>query len=80
MKSSSRHGRACFSIPILGHEDRVDAGQVKGARARAERGELAFGTIDSFLIWRLTGGRVHATDATNASRTLALQHPQRKLG
>ena len=40
------------------------------ARARAERGELAFGTIDSFLLWRLTGGRVHATDATNASRTL----------
>jgi glycerol kinase len=44
--------------------------RVKGARQRAERGELAFGTIDSFLIWRLTGGRVHATDATNASRTL----------
>lgn len=43
---------------------------VKGARAQAERGELCFGTIDSFLIWRLTGGRVHATDATNASRTL----------
>jgi len=43
---------------------------VKGARARAERGELAFGTIDSFLIWRLTGGKIHATDATNASRTL----------
>ena len=43
---------------------------VDGARERAERGELAFGTIDCFLIWRLTGGRVHATDATNASRTL----------
>ena len=43
---------------------------VKGARSKAERGELAFGTIDSFLIWRLTGGQVHATDATNASRTL----------
>lgn len=42
---------------------------VEGARVRAERGELAFGTIDTFLIWRLTGGRVHATDATNASRT-----------
>ncbi|MDT8264466.1 FGGY family carbohydrate kinase, partial [Roseomonas sp. DSM 102946] len=39
-------------------------------RERAERGELAFGTIDSFLLWRLTGGKVHATDATNASRTL----------
>jgi glycerol kinase len=43
---------------------------VKGARKRAERGELAFGTIDSFLIWRLTGGKLHATDATNASRTM----------
>ena len=44
--------------------DRVD-----GARARAEVGELAFGTVDTFLLWRLTGGTVHATDATNASRT-----------
>lgn len=43
---------------------------VKDARRKAEAGELAFGTIDSFLIWRLTGGKVHATDATNASRTL----------
>ncbi|HYG91599.1 MAG TPA: glycerol kinase GlpK [Azospirillum sp.] len=43
---------------------------VPGARARAERGELCFGTIDSFLLHRLTGGRVHATDATNASRTM----------
>ena len=42
---------------------------VAGARARAEKGELAFGTVDSFLLWRLTGGKVHATDATNASRT-----------
>lgn len=42
---------------------------VDGARARANKGELACGTIDSFLIWRLTEGRVHATDATNASRT-----------
>jgi glycerol kinase len=43
---------------------------VPGARKRAEKGELAFGTVDSFLIWRLTGGKVHATDATNACRTL----------
>jgi glycerol kinase len=43
---------------------------VEGARARAEAGELAFGTVDSYLIWRLTGGGVHATDLTNASRTL----------
>jgi glycerol kinase len=42
---------------------------VPGARARAEAGELAFGTIDSWLLWQLSGGRVHATDATNASRT-----------
>jgi len=41
-----------------------------GARARARRGELAFGTVDSWLLWKLTGGRVHATDYTNASRTL----------
>ena len=45
---------------------------VPGARDAAEAGKLAFGTIDSFLLWRLTGGAVHATDATNASRTLLL--------
>jgi glycerol kinase len=43
---------------------------VEGARASAQAGHLAFGTIDTFLLWRLTGGKVHATDATNASRTL----------
>ncbi|WP_417770315.1 glycerol kinase GlpK [Stappia sp.] len=43
---------------------------VDGARARAEAGELVFGTVDSWLIWKLTGGRSHVTDATNASRTL----------
>ena len=43
---------------------------IPGARPRAAKGELAFGTVDSFLIWHLTGGRVHATDATNAARTL----------
>jgi glycerol kinase len=43
---------------------------VPGARVRAERGELLFGTVDCYLLWRLTAGRVHATDATNASRTL----------
>ena len=42
---------------------------VPGARAKAERGELAFGTVDTFLLWRLTEGAVHVTDATNASRT-----------
>ncbi|MBY0381901.1 MAG: glycerol kinase GlpK [Xanthobacteraceae bacterium] len=43
---------------------------VPGARQRAERGELLFGTVDCYLLWRLTAGKVHATDATNASRTL----------
>src|SRR5947199_6529819 len=43
---------------------------VPGARQRAERGELMFGTVDCYLLWRLTGGKVHATDATNACRTL----------
>ena len=43
---------------------------VPGARERAERGELAFGTVDTFLTWRLTGGRLHVTDVSNASRTL----------
>src|SRR5690606_26937578 len=43
---------------------------VDGVRTRAENGELLFGTIDCFLLWHVTGGRVHATDITNASRTL----------
>jgi len=46
--------------------------EVPGARARAERGELAFGTVDSFLVHRLSGGAVHVTDVTNASRTLLM--------
>src|SRR6185436_9674833 len=45
---------------------------VAGARARAEKGELAFGTVDSYLVWRLTGGAQHVTDVTNASRTLLM--------
>ena len=43
---------------------------VEGARQAAAGGEILFGTVDSFLLWRLTGGKVHATDATNASRTM----------
>ena len=43
---------------------------IEGARARARRGELLFGTVDSFLIWKLTGGKVHATDPSNAARTM----------
>lgn len=46
--------------------------RVEGAREAAESGRLAFGTVDTWLVWRLTGGRVHATDVTNASRTLLL--------
>ncbi len=45
---------------------------IPGARRRAEKGELAFGTVDTWLLWQLTGGRVHATDVSNASRTLLL--------
>src|SRR6185436_4769909 len=44
--------------------------EIPGLRQRAEAGEIAFGTVDSFLLWRLTGGRLHATDVTNASRTM----------
>ena len=44
--------------------------EIPGVRARAERGELAFGTIDAWLVWNLTGGRVHVTDVSNASRTM----------
>ncbi|MCL6417441.1 glycerol kinase GlpK [Aestuariirhabdus sp. Z084] len=52
--------------------------QVPGARDKARQGKLAFGTVDSFLIWKLTGGRVHKTDASNASRTLMFNiHTQR---
>jgi len=46
---------------------------VKGARARARAGELAFGTVDSWLVWNLTGGKVHVTDVSNASRTMLLE-------
>ena len=45
---------------------------VPAARVRAERGELAFGTVDTWLFWKLTGGRIHASDVTNASRTMLL--------
>ena len=55
---------------FLRHQGGLDPRSRPGARARAERGELLFGTVDCYLLWRLTGGKVHATDATNASRTL----------
>ena len=53
---------------------------VAGARQRAEAGTLAFGTVDSWLAWKLTGGALHVTDASNASRTLLLQHPHATMG
>ncbi|HSL97989.1 MAG TPA: glycerol kinase GlpK [Candidatus Deferrimicrobiaceae bacterium] len=59
---------AYFSGPKITHL--LDADPGAGLRQRAERGELAFGTVDSFLLWRLSGGRIHATDVSNASRTL----------
>ncbi|QYR21466.1 glycerol kinase GlpK [Paenibacillus sp. sptzw28] len=52
--------------------------KIDGARAKAERGELLFGTIDTWLIWKLTGGRVHVTDASNASRTLMYNIHERR--
>jgi glycerol kinase len=59
---------AYFSGPKIAHI--LDAEPELRLREWAERGELAFGTVDAFLLWRLTGGRVHATDVSNASRTL----------
>ena len=47
-----------------------DSDNVDGARRRAENGELLFGTVDTWLLWNLTNGRVHITDYTNASRTM----------
>jgi len=62
---------AYFSGPKVAHIlDHPGSDGATDLRARAERGELAFGTVDAFLLWRLTGGRVHATDVSNASRTL----------
>jgi glycerol kinase len=55
---------------FLGHQARMAPGPRPGARRRAARGELAFGTVDTWLLWKLTSGRVHATDVSNASRTL----------
>lgn len=63
---------ACLLILIFLEQKEVKwiLDHVEGARARAEKGELLFGTIDTWLIWKLTGGKVHATDYSNASRTL----------
>ena len=71
MRPASKLRRACCSIPYFS-ATKISwiLDNVPDARTRAEVGELAFGTVDSFLIWHLTGGRVHATDVTNASRTM----------
>ena len=52
---------------------------VPGAREKAEAGELLFGTVDTWLVWKLTGGKVHVTDRTNASRTMG-RHPAQGAG
>jgi glycerol kinase len=65
---------AYFSGPKVAHI--LDSGP--GLRARAEAGELCFGTVDSFLVWRLTGGRRHVTDVSNASRTLLFDIAERR--
>jgi glycerol kinase len=65
---------AYFSGPKIAHV--LDSGP--GLRARAEAGELCFGTVDSFLVWRLTGGRRHVTDVSNASRTLLFDIAERR--
>jgi glycerol kinase len=65
---------AYFSGPKIAHI--LDA--TPGLRERAEAGELAFGTVDSFLVWRLTGGRAHLTDVSNASRTLLFDITRRR--
>ena len=70
-KTGRQEDRAAARPLFLRHQDPLDSRQrARRPRSAAEKGELAFGTVDSFLIWRLTGGKVHATDATNASRTL----------
>ena len=55
---------------LLRHQAQVDSGPCGGARERARPGELLFGTVDTWLVWKLTGGKVHVTDYTNASRTM----------
>ena len=68
-----RSARACCSIRISPPPRSPGCSTMSTARgSRREQGKLAFGTIDSFLLWRLTGGKQHATDATNAARTLLL--------
>ena len=76
-KIAARHGRAVYEKTGLNVDAYFSASKLQWildnvpfARSRAERGELLFGTVDCFLVWHLTGGRVHATDYSNASRTM----------
>ena len=69
----SREDGAACSIPISpARRSRICSKARRACKARAEQGEILFGTVDSFLIWRLTGGKRHVTDVSNASRTLLL--------
>ena len=78
---ASPPGPACCSTPISPAPRSPGCSTTSTARASApQAANLCFGTVDSFLIWRLTGGKVHATDATNASRTLLLDIHKRQLG
>ena len=73
--------RAAARPLFLRHQDRLAARQrERRARGAPSAASCLAGTIDTFLVWRLTGGKVHATDATNASRTLRLQHRTRTTG
>jgi len=66
----ARPNRPPSGSVLLGHQCSLAAARCAGAQQRARRGELAFGTVDTWLVWRLSGGRLHVTDASNASRTL----------
>ena len=81
--SRGRHGArpgCCVDAYFSGTKLKWLLDHVPGARAPAERGELAFGTVDSWLMWQLTGGAVHATDVSNASRTMLLNVHTNHLG
>ena len=67
---SPREDRSRSRPLLFRHQDQLDSRHAPGVQARAERGELAFGTVDSWLVWKLSQGRAHVTDASNASRTL----------
>ena len=81
MSARSRSAPGCCSIRISRRPRSPGCSTTSRVRATAARaGRLAFGTVDSFLLWRLTGGKLHATDATNAARTLLLDLRARRLG